>query len=139
MAQLPSGAEPCESLKVTPCRLERRWSAWAGQEPGCAARGWDLPPLGCARVACAVRSGWRLHGGGGRSVIDLLALDIDGEQRHMAGLTIADNYVIPGGEERGGLRIQFTLDHPTTEFGLDGESTAESDQSVTGPRAGWWS
>jgi hypothetical protein len=66
-------------------------------------------------------------------------LDIDGEQRHLAGLPIDDNYVIPGGEERGGLRIQFTLGPPTTEFGLDGESTAESDQNVTGPRAEWLS
>jgi hypothetical protein len=66
-------------------------------------------------------------------------LDIDGEQRHTAGLPIDDNYVIPGGEERGGLRIRLTLGHPTAEFGLDGESTAESDQSVSGPRAEWLS
>jgi hypothetical protein len=66
-------------------------------------------------------------------------LGIDGEQLRLADLPIDGNYVIPGGEEWGGLRIQFTLGHPTTEFGLDGESTAESDQSVTGPRAEWLS
>lgn len=66
-------------------------------------------------------------------------LDTDGEQRRLADVPIDDNYVIPGGEECGGLRIKFTLGHPTTEFGLDGESTAESDQSVTGPRAEWLS